>query len=40
MGEYWYGGWLEGVCLMEYLWERFVGKYMLSEDGMFKGKEV
>ncbi|KAK4180397.1 acyl-CoA N-acyltransferase [Triangularia setosa] len=26
MGEFWYGGWLEGVCSMEYLWERPAGE--------------
>lgn len=40
MGEYWYGGWLEGVCSMEYLWERPAGKHTPSEDGTLKGKEV
>ncbi|KAK0729395.1 acyl-CoA N-acyltransferase [Apiosordaria backusii] len=32
MGEYWYGGWLEGVCSMEYLWERPAGEDASSHD--------
>ncbi|KAK0666255.1 acyl-CoA N-acyltransferase [Cercophora samala] len=40
MGEYWYGGWLEGVCSMEYLWERPAGEHSSRENGALEGENV